>query len=90
MTPAERRRKRRKGLAKVKSAAVTKALHRMHRQKAAALFIPRPPGITYWTWHNVRLEDGSVKKILEPVTKPLAACSTHLDDDDVLAGILSP
>jgi hypothetical protein len=85
MTAAERQRRRRKTLAKQKTSIATKAIRAMARQKTADDYIPAPPGITYWSRCEVRLVDGTLKTILEPKTKPLAACDTNLDDDDVLA-----
>jgi len=85
MTAAERQRRRRKGLAAQKSADVTKAIRAKARQKTAETYIPTPPGITYWRYCEVRLADGALKKVAAPETKPLAACHTDLDADDILA-----
>lgn len=85
MTPAERQRRRRKLLVSKQSAAVAKALRAKARQKAAEKYIPAPPGITYWEKVEVTLPSGEHKVIYTPTTKPLAACETMLDDDDVIA-----
>lgn len=42
-----------------------------------------PPGITYWTRVVFETTDGP-RSMLQPKTKPLAACSNNLDDDDIL------
>jgi hypothetical protein len=85
MSAAERQRRRRKKQAGEKSAAVKKALRGIAKQKTAARYIPMPPGITYWRYCEVRLADGTLKKVAAPETKPLAACDTDLDEDDILA-----
>ena len=43
-----------------------------------------PPGITYWEKIVVQTAEGD-REISVPKTRPLAACRTGLDDDDVLA-----
>jgi hypothetical protein len=52
-------------------------------KKAVSEYIPMPPGITYW--EQVTVRSGVEQTILQPTTKPLAACELHLTDEDVLA-----
>src|SRR5436190_16722080 len=85
MTATERQRRRRKKLAAARSDAVKNAYRKKWRDEAALAYVPMPPGITYYEQITVRLADGSMRPVMVPKTKPLAACRNDLDDDDVLA-----
>lgn len=85
MTPAERQQRRRKRLAKEKAAVASKAKKSRAREKAAAAYIPTPPGITYWTKVTVQTDDGE-REIWTPRSKPAAVIEPgDLDDIDLLA-----
>ena len=58
----------------------------MRREEHAKKYIPMPPGVT--TWRKVRVYPNTEAEILMPLTRPLAACETDLDDDEVL-GLLA-
>lgn len=84
MTPAERQQRRRKRL-KAERAAETKKVERAKRRaKNTDLYIPMPPGVTYWQQVTVITPDGE-HTVWAPKTRPLAACDSDLEDRDVLA-----
>jgi hypothetical protein len=84
MTPAERQKRRRARLRKERTAEVKRSERLRYRAKAAASYIPMPPGITYWRRVTVVTPDGE-RQVWAPTARPLAACDNNLDDDDVRA-----
>jgi hypothetical protein len=84
MTAAERQRRRRARLAKEHKTHIAKRLRFKQREETALNYAPVPPGITYWTAVTVQTAEGP-KSLFAPTTRPLAACSADLEDEDVLA-----
>ncbi len=83
MTPAERQRRRRKGLKTKRSAEVQKKMAAKARDERALKYNPMPPGIT--VWYKKRMRAREVAEIWQPRTRPLAAFQDGLEDDDILA-----
>ncbi len=84
MTDAERQHRRRKKLRRERSDELKKKYRAIARDKQAENYMPYPPGITYWKTVVVQTTDGE-REIFAPKTRPLAACSTDLEDDDILS-----
>lgn len=84
MTAAERQRRRRAQL-RLKSLKVGSKAERQKRQlKAAGKYIPIPPGFTFWRYEDVIGVDGKPRRIIAPMSKPLAAIAlTFVDDADI-------
>jgi hypothetical protein len=87
MAPAERQQKRRKRLRKEKLATGHKAEKQRRLLKAAADFMPMPPGITYWRKVTVTTPELE-REVWTPTTQPLAAIDMHdglsvLADEDI-------
>ena len=82
MTPAERQARRRKRLRKERSVEVRRRKRLMREEKIALAHIPMPPGVTYYRKVTVLTDEGE-QEVLVPETRPLAACSSHLEDEDV-------
>ena len=83
MTPAERQRRRRKGLKSKSSAEVRKKLAGRARDERALSYKPMPPGIT--VWRKIRMRAREETEIWQPITRPLAAFQDGLEDDDILS-----
>ena len=85
MTPAERQARRRKRLDKEAGAAVAKAKRAKRLAEEAERYIPYPPGVTYWQQVNVAVQDEREVLVWRPETRPLAACQSTIENEDVLA-----
>jgi hypothetical protein len=85
MTGAERQRRRRRRLKKLRDSEWHRRDRMKRRQKNAERHpsIPMPPGITYWEQVVVRLPDGGSGRVWAPRTKPLAACGGHLEPEEI-------
>ena len=97
MTAAERQKKRRRKLQKEQGAERSRKERLKARQKAAEDYVPMPPGITYWRRTLVVKADGTRGPgvppegdvyMLQPETRPLAACESDLLDDDDIRALL--
>jgi hypothetical protein len=53
-------------------------------KRVAATYVPVPPGITYWERVAILTAEGE-REVWSPSTRPLAACSSSLTDEDVRA-----
>ena len=84
MTPAERQKRHRARLRKAKDAEWMKKERLKRRQENARRFMPTPPGTTYWRKVRVMTPEGE-QEIWAPLTRPLAACETDLEDEDIQA-----
>ena len=84
MTPAERQARRRKRLRKERSVEVRhrEGLIRREKRALAHIYIPMPPGITYWRYVTVLTDEGE-REVVAPTTRPLATCGTDLEDDEI-------
>ena len=84
MTPAERQRRRRAKLKREESDDLKKKRAAKARDKRDREYRPVPPGMTYWYQARIQTENGE-RLIWQPKTRPLAACRTDLEDEDILA-----